>query len=261
MCADDGPSFELVELPNGWTVGRFPALDALGAVHAVTTRRGLDVNLVRDDHQAAGRELVEALGLRGAAYCGQVHGELVLIVDRDGPAGEADGLVTRTPGLGVWGRGADCPLILAACPTGVVAVAHASWRGTVRMIAPRMVAQMAALGAKPQKIVACVSPSAGPCCYEVGPEVLKAAVEGIGPHAATFFRATGPALPAGQGRRDRKALFDLWSANRDQLLRAGLRERNIHVAGLCTMCRNDLFPSHRREGDAAGRFAAIVARR
>jgi copper oxidase (laccase) domain-containing protein len=124
-----------------------------------------------------------------------------------------------------------------------------------------MVAQMAALGAEPDGIVACVSPSAGPCCYEVGPEVLKAAVEGIGPHAATFFRATGRALLAGQGRQDRKALFDLWSANRDQLLRAGLRERNIHVAGLCTMCRNDLFPSHRREGDAAGRFAAIVARR
>jgi len=24
------------------------------------------------------------------------------------------------------------------------------------------------------------------------------------------------------------------------------------------MCRNDLFPSHRRDGDSAGRFAAVI---
>jgi copper oxidase (laccase) domain-containing protein len=50
----------------------------------------------------------------------------------------------------------------------------------------------------------------------------------------------------------------LWSANRDQLLRAGVRETNIHISGICTMCANDVFPSHRREGAAAGRFAAAI---
>ena len=68
--------------------------------------------------------------------------------------------------------------------------------------------------------------------------------------SGAFFRPTGD-----------KFLLDLWAANRDQLVRAGVREQNIRVAGICTMKRNDLLPSHRLEGDRAGRFAAIIARR
>jgi hypothetical protein len=52
--------------------------------------------------------------------------------------------------------------------------------------------------------------------------------------------------------------FDLWSANRDQLLRAGLAPQNIHTSSVCTICHNELFPSYRVEGESAGRFAAII---
>jgi copper oxidase (laccase) domain-containing protein len=41
-------------------------------------------------------------------------------------------------------------------------------------------------------------------------------------------------------------------------MHAGLAPESIHIAGICTLCRNDLFPSHRREGNAAGRFAAVI---
>ena len=243
--------FHLTALRNGWTIGRFRAMEELGFPHAVTTRQGLDVNLVHRDHSAVGTLLAEALGLCGTAFCEQVHGSTVLTVERAGAAGRADGLVTRAASLGLWGRGADCPLILAAEPGGIVGMAHASWRGTVKRIAEEFVAKLVALGARPQAIVACISPSAGPCCYEVGQEVLDAAVAGIGQDAERFFR------PVGGG----KHLMDLWAANADQLVRAGLRPMNVHVAGKCTMCRNDLFPSHRKEGSRAGRFAAIIARR
>ncbi len=103
------------------------------------------------------------------------------------------------------------------------------------------------LGCDPGDLVACLCPSAGPECYEVGPEVQEAALEGIGPHAAAFF-IPGPA----------QLHFDLWSANVDALIRGGLNRENVHVAGLCTLCRNDLFPSHRREGPGAGRFVAAI---
>jgi YfiH family protein len=166
--------------------------------------------------------------------------------------GCGDGLVTAEPGRGLMGRSADCPIILAVdVSSGAVGMAHASWRGTVGRIASRLVLHMAAaFDANPAATVACICPSAGPCCYEVGGEVLAAATDGIGPHAGEFFEHRGG-----------KLWFDLWSANADELSRAGLRGRNIHVAGICTICRNDLFPSYRVEGIASGRFAAVIAQK
>jgi copper oxidase (laccase) domain-containing protein len=121
---------------------------------------------------------------------------------------------------------------------------------------------MAALGCDPGDLVACICPSAGPCCYEVGEEVRAAALGGIGPHAMSFFRL-GKRQRSSRGRastavRSAHHHLDLWRANACALARAGLPARSIHVAGICTICCDDFFPSYRREGDAAGRFAGVI---
>ena len=255
--------FSLHDLPNGWTVGRFGALDRLAGVrHAVTSRRGLDVDLVRADRQAAAEALAGAMGIRAVAFLEQVHGDEILEISGRGPggparpgasglAGRGDGLLTDEPGLGLMVVSADCPLVLLAEKDGrAVGVAHASWRGTVKQISLKLARRAAErYGLDPSRLVACISPSAGPRRYEVGPEVVASAIAGIGPHAVAFFP-----------RRDGKTFFDLWAANRHQLLAAGLREENVHVAGFCTIERNDLFPSRRAEGPRAGRFAAVIGR-
>lgn len=231
-------------------VGRFAPLDALGfAAHAVATRRGVDVGLLAADHTAAARVAGELTHLAEIAWCEQVHGSEAVGVEQGGPAGEADALVTGSPGLGLMGFSADCPLVLAAdAGSGAVGLAHASWRGTVAGVAARMVERMGELhSAAPERIVACIAPSAGPCCYEVGPDVLDAALKGMGRSANKFFLRRGGALH-----------FDLWGANRHWLLAAGVADANVHVAGVCTLCQNDLFPSYRMEGDAAGRFIAVI---
>jgi len=253
MSTDEGarPAFEISPAPEA--VGLFDALSALdGVAHAVTTRHAVDPQLVRADPDAAGALLARRLGLDGLAFARQVHRADVLRVDAPGPAGEADALVTDRPGLGLMGFSADCPLILAAdAGGGAVGAAHASWRGTVRRVAARLVeAMVREFSAAPGRIVACIGPGAGPCCYEVGPEVRDAAVEALGPEAQRFFRAQ----PGGA------FLFDLWQANRAELLGAGLAPENVHAAGVCTICRNDLFPSYRVEADSAGRFAAVIGR-
>jgi len=253
MSGDEPGGFALHAMPGGGQVGRFDAMEALGGLaHAVTTRRGFDVALAGAAPSAAARLVADQLGLEAVAFCRQVHAADVLRVDSGGMAGEADGLVTDRPSLGVMGFSADCPLILAADSAGAgVGMAHASWRGTVRGIAGRLVAALAGeLGANPAKVVACICPAAGPCCYEVGDEVRAAAARALGARAERFFR------PRGAG----KFLFDLWAANRDQLLAAGLSPDGVHTAGVCTICRNDLFPSYRVEGDSAGRFVAVIAR-
>lgn len=242
--------FRLERLANGWQVGRFAALEAAGLVHLVTTRQGPDVQQVRHDPAAAGREIVDVLGLEDAAFLEQVHGGEVVVCEKGGCAGFADGLVTVVKGLVLIGKSGDCPVILIGDRHGrAVGFAHASWRATVAGITPAVVRRMVDLGCAVGDLVACICPSVGPECYEVGEEVRATVISGIGPHAVAFFR------PGSGG----KPHFDLWHANTDALIRAGVPPQSIHVSGVCTLCRNDLFPSHRRERDAAGRFAAVIA--
>ncbi len=286
-------AFHLERLPNGWLVGRFAALEAVGIAHLVTTREGPDVQQVRHDPAAAGREIVRVLGLEDTAFLEQVHGGDVLVSEQGGCAGFADGLATTATGLALLGKSGDCPIILMADRRRrAVGFAHASWRATVAGVAPAVLRRMVDLGCEPGDLLACICPAAGPCCYEVGDEVRTAAIESIGLHAAAFLlpagrqRQTpfadgssdgsgttgatsrrelgadeitpGAAVPRDAAARPGKLHFDLWHANADALVRAGLKPGAIHIAGICTLCRNDLFPSHRREGDAAGRFAAVI---
>ena len=255
----DSDCFEYYTSHLGWTCGRFPALCSLqGIVHTVTTRKAPLLPARVDDPEHAGLALLQyGLQVGGLAYCRQVHGGKVMAVTTDGLVGEADGLVTATPCLGVLGRSADCPLVLAAGPTPrtkrrpggwAVGMAHASWRSTIAGITEHMVTSMALrFDVHPGRIVAGICPSVGPCCYEVGEDVLAAAVAGRGPWVRRHFQL-----------RERKLYLDLWSANAAQLHNAGVREENIHIARVCTVCRNDLFPSYRKEGRAAARFAAVI---
>jgi polyphenol oxidase len=246
--------FTFVNLANGWTVGRFTALEAArGVSHFITTRQALDVSAIHADRRASADAIAAAMGVRRVAFLKQVHGNE--IVERCAAAAEAvphaDGMITDAAGLGLMVVSADCVLVLAADLDGrAIGAAHASWRGTVKRIALAMIGRMARrYSIDPDRIVACVGPSAGPERYEVGPDVVEAAMAGLGPGAARFL-----------ARREGKTYFDLWAANRAQLLEAGLSEKNVHVAGVCTITRNDMFPSYRAEGERAGRFAAVIAK-
>jgi YfiH family protein len=249
-CPGSDGGFRLEVLSNGWLVGRFAALDAIDIPHMVTTRQGPDVHLVRQDTVAAGGQIAKALGLHDVAFLKQVHGGEALVCRNGGLIGEGDALATDFRDLALLGKGADCPIVLIGdrCHKSV-GFAHASWRATVAGIVSAVVLRMLDFGSETRDLVACIGPSAGPECYEVGNEVREAALRGIGSHADAFFR------PGPNG----KDHFDLWQANTDALLRAGVPAESIHVAGVCTMCRNDLFPSHRREGEPAGRFASVLA--
>lgn len=220
--------------------------------HVLSTAAGPDLR--GDSRTAAHAESVaavaEAAGLPQLAWAYQVHGGTVLRVDAPGCAGEADALWTDVPGLGVAGRSADCPIVLVAGAgrdgRPVWGMAHASWRSTVAGITTRLLEAMVAGGLDPASAVAGIAPSAGPCCYEVGDEVREAALGALGADAVAFFAP----------HRDRWIL-DLWRANVHALTAAGLPADSIAVDGRCTICGTG-FPSHRREGEGAGRFAAVV---
>jgi len=60
--------------------------------------------------------------------------------------------------------------------------------------------------------------------------------------------------------RNGRLTFDLWEANRSQLVQTGVQPACIELAGICTIC-DHRFWSHRRDGHNAGRNAMFVALR
>lgn len=148
----------------------------------------------------------------------QVHGGSVLRVSRPGAAGEADALLTEEPGLPLAVRTADCVPVVIHGDTAV-AVVHAGWRG----LAAGVVANaMAALRAHHPRRAA-IGPSIGPCCYEVGTEVID--VLGV-PATTTWGTASA----------------DLWTAAERQL-----KDVEVWRADLCTQCESH-FHSYRASG-------------
>lgn len=250
MSRNENNGFGFCNLESGWEIGRFDVLSDLeGISHLVTAQRGPDLKDMLP-HAGCDGFLARTLGLNGLAWCDQVHGKTIIDVSQAGSAGRGDGLITNVCSLGLVVRSADCPIILVADPAGrAIGVAHASWRGTVRRIASKLIESLAmSFAVEPGKLTACITPSAGPCCYEVQQDVQDAAIDGIGEHTEEFFHW-----------RDGKTYLDLWAANVDELMRAGIQAGNIHVAGICTICSGGRFPSYRAEGDAAGRFGAVLA--
>lgn len=244
---------------------RFENLGA-GCIHAITTRLGgfsegpfasLNVgHTVGDDaaHVEANHKAIYAtLGLdAGRVVSGhQVHGERVALVAAR-HAGQVlpatDGLVTDTPGLTLMLRFADCvPLLFWDPERRVAGIAHAGWRGTVARIAAKTARTMIdVFGCSARSIRAAIGPSIGPCCFEVGPEV----VEQI---RAAFGQAAGNMIRAGRGDR---SFVDLWRANAWQLENLGLER--IETAQVCTCCHKDSFFSHRGDGGRTGRFAGLI---
>jgi YfiH family protein len=150
----------------------------------------------------------------------QVHGaELAFHGTATADMPDADGQVILATGPVGLVYTADCLPVALAGPDGV-AVLHCGWRG--------LAAGIVARGAESVRAThAAIGPGIGPCCYEVGDEVLDA------------FAGLGDGVAA-----DR--MLDLTEVARRLLLRAGVA--SVESAGLCTSCERDLFFSHRRDG-------------
>jgi len=194
------------------------------------------------------------LGWRGLPVFrpAQVHGKRILkITERDGAdpvREEADGLATGRRGIVLAVASADCvPLILFDPRARAGAVLHAGWRGTCRGIAREGVRILRdEWASSPRDLLALIGPCIGPCCYQVGEEVVRAFRDAGIPRRGTLPVEEGPSH------------IDLPAVNRLLLEAAGIPSRQIFEAGLCTRCRDDLFPSYRREGARAGRILGFL---
>ena len=192
--------------------------------------------------------------------CWQMHSADVRIVhnpqeakQKPGVLGDdqyCDALVSNTPKILLAVKTADCvPVLIGDQKTGAFAAVHAGWRGTSASIIRRALEELQSeYGARAEDLRVAIGPAAKVCCYEVGSEVIDVFKERF-PQSAHLFKPT----------RDGHAQIDLHQANRDQLINAGVSADRIHIAPLCTMDRNDLFFSYRREKSVHGRVGRLMS--
>ena len=163
-----------------------------------------------------------------------------------------DALVTKLQGIVIGVNTADCvPIVLVDSQAGVIAVAHAGWRGTVGRIAANVVEEMCRQGAHAAHIQAAMGPSICQGCFEVGDEVVE-------PFKQAHFNLDDiVARNAATG----KAHIDLRAANRAVLAAAGVPVGNIVESQHCSRCEHTRFFSARRLGINSGRTFTGIYRK
>jgi YfiH family protein len=187
----------------------------------------------------------------------QVHGvEIARVRAGDAPADVAgmrvDGLCTDRADVALAVFVADCiPAVVVDPRTGAFAAVHAGWRGTLAGVLPAAVRALGEhFGARAGDLRVALGPAIGPCCFEVGPEVVAAFEAGL-PGA----RDAGVVVE-GHG----KPHVDLKRANAVLLARAGVDPAAIDAGPECTSCDGARFFSYRRDRGQTGQHLGFVAR-
>lgn len=271
----DRPAMNIKE-NKGVTYLTYPALEELsGFVHAFSTRlggvsegiyssmnlsftRGDDENSVMENY----RRLAEAVGfsVENIVTSDQTHTVNVRVIteaDRGNgitkprPYTDVDGMITNVPGLVLATFYADCvPLYFIDPVRKAIGLSHSGWRGTAAHIGAVTVRRMQEeYGSLPEDIYGAIGPSICQECYEVSEDVILE------------FQKTFPE----QSWRDLfyrkengKYQLNLWEANRQIMLEAGLIEEHISLPGLCTCCNPEFLFSHRASRGKRGNLGAFL---
>ena len=214
-----------------------------------------------EEHVAKCRlELCKELGIEDNCLIlpRQTHGNKVICIDRGFTEQSKeeqtallhgmDAIITDLPQICIGVSTADCiPILLYDDTRNVIAAVHAGWRGTVADIAKECILTMYnSYGCIADNIKVIIAPGISIDAFEVGNEVHE-----------TFANAGFPMeriarrYPAAQGE---KWHIDLWEANRLLMVKAGIKEENIAIAGICTYTNHEDFFSARRLGINSGRI-------
>lgn len=255
---------------NGVPYLVYPMLEQTGVVkHGFTTRLGgvskgycatMNISTTRGDDprdvEENKRRLAEAIGVRpeDMTFTHQTHTVNVAVVeeeDRGKRFMETDGMVTNVPGICLVTFYADCvPLYLVDPVRKVIGLSHSGWRGTVNRMGRVTLEKMHEVyGTDPEDVVAAIGPSICQDCYEVSEDVILE-------FQKTFSRELWKDIF--YRKENGKYQLNLWEANRQILLGAGILPEHISMPNLCTCCNPEFLYSHRASQGKRGNLGAFV---
>ena len=261
---------------KGVTYLTWPEFEKIpGFVHGFSTRLGgvsegiyssMNLSFTRGDKEEAVREnynrISAALGFspEDIVTSDQTHTANVRVItaeDRGNgitkprPYTDVDGMITNVPGLVLATFYADCvPLYFADPVHKAVGLSHSGWRGTAAGIGAVTVKELQKhYGTRPEDIYAAIGPSICQDCYEVSEDVILE-------FQKTFSRELWQDIF--YRKENGKYQLNLWEANRQILLGAGILPEHISMPNLCTCCNPEFLYSHRASQGKRGNLGAFL---
>ena len=261
---------------KGVTYLTWPEFEKIpGFVHGFSTRLGgvsegiyssMNLSFTRGDKEEAVREnynrISAALGFspEDIVTSDQTHTANVRVItaeDRGNgitkprPYTDVDGMITNVSGLVLATFYADCvPLYFADPVHKAVGLSHSGWRGTAAGIGAVTVKELQKhYGTRPEDIYAAIGPSICQDCYEVSEDVILE-------FQKTFSRELWKDIF--YRKENGKYQLNLWEANRQILLGAGVLPEHISMPNLCTCCNPEFLYSHRASQGKRGNLGAFL---
>ncbi len=261
--------FEIDQYNNGMAYLRIPDFDNTGMVKtAFTTRMGgvskgpyHSFNLGKKtsdsplDVQQNYEIVMDTLKIQKLVSLDQIHSDRIIEIKKENlpmdqsqvTAGEGDALITNERGIAIMTVHADCvPIYFIDVKNKVIALAHSGWKGTLKNIGAKTFYKMQELyKSEANNIKTAVGPGIGYCCFETGEDVyerLKAQYHYMDDYSRKV--------------ENHKYFINLKGLIKKQLEKIGFKD--IIISKDCTMCRRELFFSHRRDKGITGRMAAII---
>ena len=188
-------------------------------------------DLIKQDLQAA-----------NLVFANQIHSNYVVEITQDNldKIADADAIVTKEKGIALAITHADCQAVLIFDPENeIIAAVHAGFRGLIKNVYQKTIDFMKGrFNSKPQNIVACVSASLCPKHSEFK-NYKKEFPESFWSYKKDNYN------------------FDQWQIAKDQLMKAGLEDKNIEFANECTYCNEKDYFSFRKD-NKTGRNASVI---
>lgn len=172
----------------------------------------------------------------------QIHSNKIVIVNDNSLLTEVDGLITNKKNIPLFIRTADCISILIYDPVKeVIGNIHSGWRGTLQRIVVNAIATMKKeFNSNEENLIVGLFPSIGKCHFEVDEDVKILFEEEFKDIDIKKYINKGMIKESKQ-----KYFIDLNNINIDMIKNLKIKKKNILTTGLCTICENDKFYSHR----------------
>lgn len=261
---------------EGVTYLEFPEIRETGLViHGFSTRLGgvssgiygtMNLSFTRGDEEEKVREnfrrMSSALGIsvESIVTSDQTHTTNVRLVGKEDCGNglmrprrfrDVDGMITDEPGVTLATFYADCvPLYFVDPIHRAIGLSHSGWRGTKDKMGKATIEAMTeAFGTNPEDLLAAIGPSICQDCYEVSEDVIEEFSNAFQEmlHPTLFYR-----------KENGKYQLNLWEANRQVLIEAGVAEDRIEMPNLCTCCNPEFLYSHRASKGKRGNLGAFL---